>query len=70
MLAEIATESLRGTTILNPCRAAGFSNTEAYAESNDNHSWYSWQFSLIDGLRSLTRDWRALGHEINTNGSA
>ncbi|MFT3944616.1 MAG: alpha/beta hydrolase-fold protein [Ancrocorticia sp.] len=43
----------------------------SYAESNDNHSWYSWQFTLIDGLRSLTRDWQpiALGHEINTNGT-
>ncbi|SMX78866.1 alpha/beta hydrolase-fold protein [Brevibacterium aurantiacum] len=29
-----------------------------WAETNDNHSWYSWQFSLLDGLRSVTRDWQ------------
>lgn len=28
-----------------------------WTETNDNHSWYSWQFSLLDGLRSVTRDW-------------
>ena len=38
MLAEIATESLRGTTILNPCRATGFSThfTKRPASWNSN----------------------------------
>lgn len=30
----------------------------SWAETNDNHSWYSWQFSLLAGLESVTRDWR------------
>lgn len=29
----------------------------SWAETNNNHSWYSWQLSLIDGLRSVTREW-------------
>jgi enterochelin esterase-like enzyme len=29
----------------------------SWAETNDNHSWYSWQFSLLDGLSSVTRGW-------------
>lgn len=29
----------------------------SWVETNDNHSWYSWQFSLLDGLSSVTRDW-------------